>query len=153
MQCMASGWVEAAAVVSVLETLGVVLSRCVGCGSLLLLLAGVTRPGFTPMLQVPPGLYNRVELLDGRDMHLGRTFQCCIFVDPQKRHTFQSVLRVDCSAMADNDRDKFDAVRGSEPCYEPLVLLMTMRQLGVRVRTSTGFELEEEQGWSLVYTV
>ena len=52
MQCMASGWVGAVIIVSVLWVLGVVLSHGVGCGSLLLflLMVMVSLPVFASML-------------------------------------------------------------------------------------------------------
>ena len=60
---------------------------------------------------------------------------------------------IDSSAVSDEDRDKFDIVRIRETFGQTLVLLLTVCQLVVRVCTSTGFELQEEQGRSLVYDV
>ena len=41
----------------------------------------------TCMLQVSPGLDNRVQLIDRSDVHLSSAFQRCFLVDSELLHT------------------------------------------------------------------
>ena len=62
------------------------------------------------MLQVPSCHDDRVQVLYCCDVHLTGAFMCAFVVDAELLHTIQGVFRIDCSAVANENRDESNVV-------------------------------------------